>query len=192
MQQQKRRRVFRPGLSVKDGESIYLYRAIRSRLFHGTFLSLGVGWQLKYCEHHKDYPRHTRNLQKSRLRGRTNRKADWSHTGKMRRAGSARSNACPLMIRGTSLYREHHRKTEISCDRFISDPLLTRSFVFFLQSGSPLPPLLSSRNRCRSFLPLLRLGLDDKVFAQAISLTSLTVRCRKVWIVPPKCFRDAF
>src|SRR5258705_2109894 len=43
VQQEKRRRVFRPGLSVKDGESIYLYRAIKSRVCHGTFLSLGVG-----------------------------------------------------------------------------------------------------------------------------------------------------
>ena len=43
VQQEKRWRVFRPGLSVKDGESIYLYRAIKSRVFHGTFLSLGVG-----------------------------------------------------------------------------------------------------------------------------------------------------
>ena len=99
-----------------------------------------------------------------------------------------------LSLPGTSsvICSARTAKTEISCDRFISDPLQTRSFVFFLQSGSPLPPLLSSRNRCRSFLPLLRLGSDDKVFAQAISLTSLTVRCRNVWIVPHKCFRDAF
>ena len=41
MQQEKRRRVFRAGLSVKDGEPIYLCRAIKSRVFHGTFLSLG-------------------------------------------------------------------------------------------------------------------------------------------------------
>ena len=47
VQQKKCRRVFRTGFSVKDGESIYLYRAIKSRVFHGTFLSLGVGWQLK-------------------------------------------------------------------------------------------------------------------------------------------------
>src|SRR6266851_9408037 len=43
MQQQKRRRVFGAGLSVKDGELIYLCRAIKSRVFHGTFLSLGLG-----------------------------------------------------------------------------------------------------------------------------------------------------
>ena len=41
MQQEKRRRVFRAGLSVEDGEPVYLYRAIKSRVFHGTFLSLG-------------------------------------------------------------------------------------------------------------------------------------------------------
>ena len=35
MQQEKRRRVFRAGLSVKDGEPIDLYRAIKSRVFHG-------------------------------------------------------------------------------------------------------------------------------------------------------------
>ena len=47
VQQQKRRRVFRAGLSVKDGEPIDLYRAIKSRVFHGTFLSLGLGQQWK-------------------------------------------------------------------------------------------------------------------------------------------------
>src|SRR5580704_3385589 len=70
VQQEKRRGVFWPGLSVKDGESIYLYRAIKSRVFHGALLALRVGRHLKYCEHHKDYPRHTRNLQKSGPRGR--------------------------------------------------------------------------------------------------------------------------
>jgi hypothetical protein len=52
VQQQKRWRIFRPGLSVKDGEPIYLYRAIKSRVFHGPLLSLGGGRQLTYCEHH--------------------------------------------------------------------------------------------------------------------------------------------
>ena len=52
MQQQKRRRVFRAGLSVKDGKPIYLYRAINSRVFHGTFpswvgLCLGLGLCLR-------------------------------------------------------------------------------------------------------------------------------------------------
>ena len=41
VQQEKRRRVFRAGLPVKGGEPIYLYRAIKSRVFHGTFLSMG-------------------------------------------------------------------------------------------------------------------------------------------------------
>src|SRR6266480_1945621 len=52
MQQEKRRRVFRAGLSIKNGEPIYLCRAIKSRVFHGTFLSFGLGQQLKRCEHH--------------------------------------------------------------------------------------------------------------------------------------------
>src|ERR1700730_9565886 len=47
MQQEERRRVLRAGLSVKDGEPIYLCRAIKSRVFHRTFLSLGLGQQLK-------------------------------------------------------------------------------------------------------------------------------------------------
>jgi len=47
VQQEKRRRVFGTGLSVKDGEPIYRCRAIKSRVFHGTFLSLNLGQQLK-------------------------------------------------------------------------------------------------------------------------------------------------
>jgi hypothetical protein len=49
VQQEKRRRVFRSGLSVKDGEPIYLCRAIKRQVFHGTFLSLGLG-QLVHAE----------------------------------------------------------------------------------------------------------------------------------------------
>jgi hypothetical protein len=62
VQQQKGWRVFRPGLSIKDGEAIYLYRAIKSRVFHGTFLSLGVGRKLKYCEHHREHQHLTYNF----------------------------------------------------------------------------------------------------------------------------------
>ena len=51
MQQQKHLRIFRPGLSVKDGETIYLDGAIKSRMFHETFLSLGLGEKLKRGEH---------------------------------------------------------------------------------------------------------------------------------------------
>ena len=47
MQKEKRRRVFRPGLSVKDGEPIDLFRAIKSLVFHRRFLSLGLSQQLK-------------------------------------------------------------------------------------------------------------------------------------------------
>ena len=73
VEQEKRWRVFRPGLSLNDGESISLYRAIRSRVLHGTFLSLGVGRQLKYCEHHRKHQHHTRNLQESGPTGRVER-----------------------------------------------------------------------------------------------------------------------
>src|SRR5437899_12745158 len=47
VQQEKRRRVFRSGFSIKDGEPIYLDRAIKSWVFHGRFLSFGLGEQLK-------------------------------------------------------------------------------------------------------------------------------------------------
>src|SRR5207237_6375580 len=43
VQQEKRRRVFRSGLSVRDGEPIYLYRAIKSRAFHGRSEERRVG-----------------------------------------------------------------------------------------------------------------------------------------------------
>jgi hypothetical protein len=38
VQQQKCRRLFWAGLSVKDGEPVYLNRAIKCRMFHQTFL----------------------------------------------------------------------------------------------------------------------------------------------------------
>ncbi len=41
MQQEKRRRVFRAGLSVENGQSIYLHRAIKSRGHHRGFPSVG-------------------------------------------------------------------------------------------------------------------------------------------------------
>ena len=43
MQQQKHGRILRPRLSAKDGEPVYLDGAIRSRVFHEAFLSLGLG-----------------------------------------------------------------------------------------------------------------------------------------------------
>ena len=46
-------------------DALGLYRAINSRVFHETFLALGVGRQLKYCEHHRNHQPHTRNLQES-------------------------------------------------------------------------------------------------------------------------------
>src|SRR5207245_10998153 len=73
VQQEKDRRVFRTSFSVKDGEPVYLYRAIKSRVFHGTFLSLRVRRQLKYCEHHRKHQHHTSNLQESGPTGRVER-----------------------------------------------------------------------------------------------------------------------
>ena len=42
MQQQERRRVFRTGLSLENGEPIDLQGAILSRILHGMFLSLDM------------------------------------------------------------------------------------------------------------------------------------------------------
>jgi hypothetical protein len=41
MQQEKRGRVLWTGLSVKDGDPIYLYRAIEGWVFYRNFWSLG-------------------------------------------------------------------------------------------------------------------------------------------------------
>src|SRR5580692_851361 len=73
VQQEKRRRVFRTGLSVKDGEPIYLYRAIKSWALHGTFLSLGLGRHLKCCEHHKNHQHPSRTLPESGPMGQVKR-----------------------------------------------------------------------------------------------------------------------
>src|SRR6266436_5546700 len=73
VQQKKRRRVARTGFSVKDGETIYMYRAINSRVFQGTFLSLRMGRHLKYCEHQRNHQHHTRNLQESGPTGKVER-----------------------------------------------------------------------------------------------------------------------
>ena len=67
MQQEKRRRVFRAGLSVKDGEPIYLCRAIKSRVFHGTFLSSGLGQQLKCGDRVKSLCRGSAEREHKRL-----------------------------------------------------------------------------------------------------------------------------
>jgi hypothetical protein len=40
VQQKKYGGIFRAGLPVKDSETINLYRAIKSRVFHGRFLSM--------------------------------------------------------------------------------------------------------------------------------------------------------
>jgi hypothetical protein len=53
MQQEKRRRILRAGLSVEDRETICLRRAIKSRVLHRTFPSLGLGQQLKCTEDHR-------------------------------------------------------------------------------------------------------------------------------------------
>src|SRR6266853_4482257 len=44
VQQEKDRRLFRSGFSIKDGEPIYLYRAIRGRVFHRAFFSFRLDW----------------------------------------------------------------------------------------------------------------------------------------------------
>ncbi len=38
VEEEKRWRIFRAGFSVEDGEVVYFYSAIRSRVFHGMFL----------------------------------------------------------------------------------------------------------------------------------------------------------
>jgi hypothetical protein len=43
VQEEKRWFVFRAGFSVKNGETIYLYRAKNSWVFHEAFLFLGLG-----------------------------------------------------------------------------------------------------------------------------------------------------
>src|SRR5207247_8891001 len=53
-QQEERRRVFGAGFSVKDGKPIDRYRAIKSRMFHGRFLLLGLGQTLKRGKHHRN------------------------------------------------------------------------------------------------------------------------------------------
>ena len=53
VQEENRRSIFRAGLPVKDGEAIDLHSAINSRVFHGTFLSLAVGWQRKGYKHRR-------------------------------------------------------------------------------------------------------------------------------------------
>src|SRR5260370_16560368 len=51
VQQDERGGVFGTGLPVKDGEAIYLYSAINSRVFHGAFPPLAVGRQCKGYKH---------------------------------------------------------------------------------------------------------------------------------------------
>src|ERR1700691_2292987 len=56
VQQQKRRRIFRPSLSVENGQAVYLGRAISDWILHETlpFLALRAGRELKSCENHTD------------------------------------------------------------------------------------------------------------------------------------------
>jgi hypothetical protein len=53
VQQDERGGVFGTGLPVKDGEAIYLYSAINSRVFHGAFPPLAVGRQCEGYEHRR-------------------------------------------------------------------------------------------------------------------------------------------
>ena len=43
MQQENRRGILRPGLSVEEGEPIDRYRAVRSWVIHKMYLSMGSG-----------------------------------------------------------------------------------------------------------------------------------------------------
>src|SRR6202046_273553 len=56
VQQQKRRRILRPSLPIKNGKPINLHLAISSRaissIFHMTFLSLALRQRRKCREHH--------------------------------------------------------------------------------------------------------------------------------------------
>src|SRR5262249_38157081 len=49
---------------------IYLSCAIKSRVLHGTSLSLGLGRQLRRWEHHGNHQRHAADLQASARMGR--------------------------------------------------------------------------------------------------------------------------
>ena len=68
MQKEKRWRVFRAGFSVEDGEPIYLYRTIESRVCHGISL-VGLGQQIRGCERQRDYERYAKKLQHWGYRG---------------------------------------------------------------------------------------------------------------------------
>ena len=68
MQEEKSWRVLRAGLSVEDGEPIYLYCTIESRVFHGILL-LGLGQQIGGCERQRDHERYAKKLQHSGDRG---------------------------------------------------------------------------------------------------------------------------
>ena len=68
MQKEERWRVLRAGFSVEDEESINLYRAIESRVFHRIFL-LGLGWQIRGCERQEDHERYAKKLQHWGRRG---------------------------------------------------------------------------------------------------------------------------
>ncbi len=70
MQQEKRRRVLRTGSSVKDGEPIDLYVAIKGWVLHGPLLSLGLRSQVKWSERHRNQKCHAEYLQESEPTGR--------------------------------------------------------------------------------------------------------------------------
>ena len=73
VQQEKRRRVFRTGFSVKDGEPLDLYVAIKGWVFHGPLLSLGLRSQVKWSERHRNQKCHAEDLQESEPTGRVER-----------------------------------------------------------------------------------------------------------------------
>src|SRR5216683_3964147 len=62
VQQEKRRRVFRTSFSVKDGEPLDRYVAIKGWVLHGP-LSLGLRSQAKWSERHRNQKCHAEDLQ---------------------------------------------------------------------------------------------------------------------------------
>jgi hypothetical protein len=65
VQQQKSGCVFRAGLSVRNGETINLHRAIKGGVLHETIPFLGIGQQLKGREQHRNRQRNGWDLQAS-------------------------------------------------------------------------------------------------------------------------------
>ena len=77
VQQQKRWRVLRPGLPVKDRETVDLFRAIDSLVIHGMFPSLGSSPRLQRYEHHATHRRQKGYLSAPGAKGSTGATHAW-------------------------------------------------------------------------------------------------------------------